>query len=193
MVRLSCLLLLLASAVSAQESADPKVKFKDGERYLRDLASALELPRESICRELSQYDCFADAFRIVLGGVEPYSIRVLEPQEGAALTTPIALDRLALHACTQRVTEDVKTPLKAVLFRPMKSPKSTTTPDKKWKEQTVATIYDRILRRDATAAETARMLAFYDTVAKDPSPDTARNWTVLGCFTVASSLENVFY
>lgn len=188
MARLSFLLLLIIPAF-AQESVDPRVKFKDGERYLRDLATALELPRESVCRELSQYDCFADAFRIVLGGVEPYSIRFVKPQEAAALTTPIALDRLALHACTQRVTEDAKTPAKAVLFRPMKS----KNPDKKWKEQTVATIYDRILRRDATRDEIARMVAFYDTVAKDPSPDTARNWTVLGCFTVASSLESVFY
>jgi hypothetical protein len=189
MARLSCCFLLLLATLPAQESADPRVKFKDGERYLRDLATALDLPRETICRELSQYDCFADAFRIVLGGVEPYSIRIVEPQESAALTTPIAVDRLALHACTQRVAEDVKTPAKAVLFRPAKSAK----PDKKWKEQTVQTIYDRILRRDATREEVARMLAFYDTVAKDPAPDAARHWTVLGCFTVASSLESIFY
>ena len=187
----SLFLILSASAFAqpAATSADPRVKFKDGGRYLRDLSSALELPRETICRELSQYDCFTDAFRIVLGGVEPYSIRVVEPVETASLTAPIALDRVALHACTQRVDEDVKTPAKAVLFRPLKARK----PDKKWKEHTVATLYDRILRREATPSEVARMLAFYDTVAKDGSRDAARNWTVLSCFSIASSLESVFY
>jgi hypothetical protein len=193
MGRLSLGLLLLVIAVaSAQEAAtsgDPRVKFKDGGRYLRDLSIALELPRETICRELSQYDCFSDAFRIVLGGVEPYSIRVVEPAETASLTAPIALDRVALHACTQRVDEDVKVPAKALLFH---SPKSKS-PDRKWKERTVAIIYDRILRREATSGEVSRMLSFYDTVAKDGPNDASRNWTVLACFSVASSLESVFY
>jgi len=189
-VRPNLLLLLLALSAAAQTPAspDPRVKFKDGERYLRDLAAALELPRDSICRELSQYDCFSDAFRIVLGGVEPYRIRVVEPQEKASLTAPIALDRLAMHACTRRVEEDVKSPAGAVLFRATKA-----RPDRKWKQQTATVIYDRILRRTPTAEETARLVSFYDAVARKAGSTASRDWTVLACFTVASSLESVFY
>ena len=40
-------------------SSDPRVKFKDGARYLSDLATALEMPRESICKELGLYDCYS--------------------------------------------------------------------------------------------------------------------------------------
>lgn len=189
-MRLSLILLLSALSAAAQTPAspDPRVKFKDGERYLRDLAAALELPRDSICRELSQYDCFSDAFRIVLGGVEPYRIRVVEPQEKASLTAPIALDRLAMHACTLRVEEDVKSPATAVLFRPSKA-----RPDRKWKQQTATTIYDRILRRTPTAEETTRLVSFYDTVGRKSAATASRDWTVLACFAVASSLESVFY
>jgi hypothetical protein len=181
---------LSAFAQSPAPSADPRVKFKDGERYLRDLAAALEMPRETICKELSQYDCFHDAFKVVLGGVEPYRIRIVEPLETASMTSPIAVDRVALHACSRRVHEDQKDPSTAVLFRlPRKA-------DKKWKAQTAATLYDRLLRRDPTPAETARMVSFYDTVAKShngSSADIARDWVAIGCFTLATSLESIFY
>lgn len=190
---------LLAAALSAAafaqtpESADPKVKFKDGDRYLRDLAASLNLPRESICKELSQYDCYTDAFRIVLGGVEPYGIRIVEPLEQASLTSPIAMDRVALRVCTERVAEDVKDPKTAVLYT---APSRLKNPDKKWKREEVAKMYDKLLRRDATPEETARMISFYSTVSArhgGPAGSAAKDWVVLGCFTVASSLESVFY
>lgn len=74
----------LPSAGSASEPAqvasiDPKVKFKDGDRYLGDLARALNMPRETVCKELGRYDCFSDAFRIVLGGVEAPNLTVHTP------------------------------------------------------------------------------------------------------------------
>ena len=103
MANLKWLLLGLSAAALAQtpESADPRVKFKDGERFLSDLSASLNLPRESICKELGQYDCYTEAFRIVLGGVEPYSLGIAQPIEQASLTSPIALDRVALRVCTR--------------------------------------------------------------------------------------------
>jgi len=169
-------------------SSDPRIKFKDGARYLRDLSTALQIPRESICKELGQYDCYTDAFRIVLGGVEPYGNAIVEPLETASLTTPIALDRVALRVCTERVAEDVKNPTEAVLFLP-------GPPSKKWKQTTAVRMYDKLLQRDARKDEINRLLDFYDAVAAEgrPAAETARDWTVLGCFSVASSLESVFY
>ncbi len=183
---------LALAPVFAQQpgSNDPRVKFKDGERMLRDLSSALQLPRETICKELGQYDCYLDAFKVVLGGVEPYKIRIVEPLETASMTAPIAVDRVAMHVCSRRVAEDVKSPASAVLFH---APKKA---DLQWKQRTVATLYDKLLRRDASAAETARLVGFYDTVAKGHSgkaEDVARDWVTLGCFTLASSLEGIFY
>ena len=187
--------MMLAVAVCApaiaekpgDKSADPRVKFKDGARYLGDLSEALQIPRDTICKELGRYDCDTDAFKIVLGGVEPYRDAIEEPFSTASLATPIALDRVALRVCTERVAEDVKNPEKALLYR-------AASPDKKWKKATIARIYDRLLERDATPDEVSRLLAFYDTVAADPSKtDAPREWTVLGCFSVASSLESVFY
>jgi len=169
-------------------SSDPRVKFKDGARYLDDLSTALDMPRESICKELGRYDCYNDAFRIVLGGVEPYGNAIVEPLETASLTSPIALDRVALRVCSERVALDVKNPNKAVLFR-------TGTTDQKWKQATVNRLYDKLLQRDASSDEIHRLLGFYDTLASEgrSGASTARDWTVLGCFAVASSLESIFY
>jgi hypothetical protein len=191
MANLKLLAVVLSATALAQTptSADPRVKFKDGERFLGDLAAALGLPRESVCKELSQYDCYSDAFRIVLGGMEPYGIRAVEPIEQASLTSPIALDRVALRVCSTRVAEDIKDPQKAVLYL---APAHVKNPDKKWKKETVARLYDKLLRRDASAEEIAHMMEFYSTVAAKHAGD-AKDWVVLGCFSVASSLESVFY
>ena len=173
-------------------ATDAHIKFKDGDRYLRDLSVALNLPRESICKELSQYDCYTDAFRIVLGGMEPYGIRALEPIAEASLTSPIALDRVALRVCSARVAEDMKDTQKAVLYV---APPSKNR-EKNWEKTMVAKLYDKLLQREPLTEETARMMEFYSTVAAKHAgtpADAARDWVVLGCFSVASSLESVFY
>lgn len=181
------------AAVAAIEapipSLDPRVKYKDGERYLRDLSDSLAMPRDSICRELGRYDCFSDAFRIVLGGVEGPNLLVNQPLEIEALTAPIAYDRMALNVCASRVALDAADPSTAVLYRPKGKP--GVRPKKAWLNDTASGIYEKVLLRDATAAEVSRLVGFYDEVATGDDP--ARDWTVLGCFAVASSLEAIFY
>lgn len=181
-----------AATPVASASLDPKIKFKDGERYLSDLSSALEMPREQVCKELGQYDCFKDAFRIVLGGVDAENMAVNVPLETEALTAPIALDRVALHVCINRVAADMADPKHAVLYKGVSKGKPSTG----WMRQTAGGLYDRLLGRRASAFETAQLVAFYDEVATSngkPNPTATRDWVTLGCFAVASSTENVFY
>ena len=180
------------AAAGPPASLDPKIKFKDGERYLGDLSSALEIPRDSICKELGQYDCFRDAFRIVLGGVEAENLGVNVPLEEEALTAPIALDRVAMHVCINRVKLDLDDPKHAVLLK--NAPKGAA--GKGWLKSTTANMYDRILNRAPTAFETAQVTAFYDVVAKQdgkPNPNAAKDWVTLSCFATASSTENIYY
>ena len=180
----------LAADAPASSSTDPRIKFKPGEIYMADLADGLAIPREEICKELGKHDCFDVAFRIVMGGVDPYDMRILTPLTNASLASPIALDRVALHACTLRVTRDTETPASAVLFKPAGSA------SKSWTDKTATTIYDRILRRAATPAEKAQMASFYQTVAKgrkDPAAAIEKDFVTLGCFAVATSLEATFY
>lgn len=179
-------------------SADPRVKFKDGERYLRDLSTNLNMPREDICKELSRYDCMSDAFRIVLGGVEAPNLLVNEPIENAALTSPIALDRVALHVCTNRVKMDRDKPADAVLFKTGAFGKDgrAKSPDATWMRQTADTIYGAVLMRSPSENEIRGLTDFYAQVREGRpanSIDVAADWVTLSCFAVASSLEAAFY
>lgn len=173
-------------------SSDPRVKYKDGERYLGDLSDALGMDRATICRELGRYDCFTDAFRIVLGGAEGPNLLVNEPLEVEALTAPIAYDRVALHVCTSRVEQDIASPVSAVLFRPQD--RSGRKASQAWLTETADTLYGTLLRRDATASERTQLVEFYNDVSRSKSTqDATRDWTVLSCFMVATSLEAIFY
>jgi hypothetical protein len=179
-------------------SSDPRVKFKDGERYLRDLSTNLNIPREDICKELSRYDCVTDAFRIVLGGVEAPNLLVNEPIENAALTSPIAVDRVALHVCSNRVRMDREKPTEAVLFKTgaFGPGGRARTVDKTWLNNTADTIYGSILMRSPSEREIQNLTAYYAHVADGRpanSAEVAADWVTLSCFAVASSLEAVFY
>jgi len=180
-----------AHAADTAASSDPRVKFKPGEVYMADLSDGLAIPRDEICKELGKHDCFTTAFRIVMGGVDPYDMRILTPLDDASLASPIALDRVALHACTLRVERDVGAPASAVL---LKAPKGS--PNKAWVDRTTTAIYARILRRAATNQEKTQMADFYQTIAKgrkDSPAAVEKDFTTLGCFAVATSLEATFY
>jgi len=187
-----------ATQAEPAASADPRVKFKDGERYLRDLSTNLSIPRDEICRELGRYDCVTEAFRIVLGGVQAPDLSVNMPLEEAALTAPIALDRVAMHVCLTRVQRDLAEPKKAVLIGPgaFGPHGAAAKPAAAWLKATTTNIYGAILLRSPTPAELVQMSAFYDEVRngrKANDPVVASDWATLSCFAVASSLENTFY
>jgi hypothetical protein len=187
-----------ADAPAPVASADPRVKFKDGERYLRDLSANLNMRREEICKELSRYDCMTDAFRIVLGGVEAPNLLVNEPLENAALTSPIAVDRVALHVCSNRVRMDREEPAEAVLYKAgaFGEDGRAKGPDMNWLNSTADAIYGSVLMRSPSEREIQNLAAYYTQVAEGRpanSADVAADWVTLSCFVVASSLEAVFY
>lgn len=172
-------------------SRHARVKYKSGARYANDLAEALDLPREAICRELGRYDCVDEVHRIVLGGVEPYTLGVREPMPSVGVTAPIAQDRVALAACAERIGRDL-TASEPVFLKSigMKAP----TPGQL--EETAKRFYGRILRREATANEVSALVQFRSTVTDEAGESGAtatRDWAVLSCFMVATTLESIFY
>ncbi len=156
-----------------------RVRPKTGAQLAVDLAAALELPRDAVCRELGAYDCATVAHRIVLGGVEPYVLRVDRPLPVSPVTAPIAVDRLALAACGRRVALDFDTPARAVVFGPLARGEPGAT------DATIDALYDRLLGRAPDAEERAL-------VAELATDASARAFATLSCFVVATSLEHIF-
>lgn len=168
-----------------------RVKFKGGEVMLRDLSAALELPRDRACGELGRYDCVKDVHSIALGGVEPYEQGINTPLEVMPVTAAIAADRVALSTCTRRMRLDFDAPDDAVIFGALAG--GSGVPDKATLAATARTLYDRILRRDATDAEVATLVDFHAEVMAETGDDARRSWAQLTCFSVATSLEALFY
>jgi hypothetical protein len=171
-------------------SRQARVKYKSGARYANDLAAALDLERDAVCRELGRYDCVDEVHRIVLGGVEPYTLGVREPLPSIAVTAPIAQDRVALAACTERIERDLASDPVFLTTVDVDAP----TPGEL--EATAGRFYDRILRRAATPDEVSALAQFHSTVTDEPGESGAtatRDWAILSCFMVATTLENIFY
>jgi hypothetical protein len=172
-------------------SRQARVKYKSGARYANDLAAALDLPRDAVCRELGRYDCVDEVHRIVLGGVEPYTLGVRDPLPSIAVTAPIAQDRVALAACTERIERDLAASEPVFL-----TTLDVDAPTPGQLEATARRFYDRILRREATPDEVSALAQFHSTVTDEPGESRAtatRDWAILSCFMVATTLESIFY
>jgi hypothetical protein len=172
-------------------SRQPRVKYKSGARYANDLAAALDLQRDAVCRELGRYDCVDEVHRIVLGGVEPYTLGVREPLPSLGVTAPIAQDRVALAACTERIERDLAASEPVFL-----TAVDVDAPTPGELEATAGRFYDRILRRAATPDEVSALAQFHSTVTDEPGESGAtatRDWAILSCFMVATTLESIFY
>ena len=172
-------------------SRQARVKYKSGARYANDLAAALDLSRDAVCSELGRYDCVDEVHRIVLGGVEPYTLGVREPLPSLGVTAPIAQDRVALAACTERIERDLAASEPVFL-----TAVDVDAPTPGQLEATARHFYDRILGREATPDEVSALAQFHSTVADEPGESRAtatRDWAILSCFMVATTLESIFY
>lgn len=165
-------------------SARPRVTAKTGDVLAADLAEALWLPRESVCRELGTIDCF-EAHRIALGGVEPYRKGIQEPLPVAPTTAALSVERVALRACEGRIEAELGGDVR--LLGPV-----LERDDRAARERVAASLVDRLLRRQATPEETTILADLWDEVTAT-STDPSRDGPVLACFVVATSLEHLFY
>lgn len=177
-------------APSPLVSLAPRLKARSGKVMSADLAQALDLPREAVCRELGLYDCAETVHRIALGGVEPYELAIRAPLPVAPVTAPIAMDRLALHACGERARRDFEEKGEGV-FAPLLE---ATPPSRATLEAVAAALVERILRREATAEEISEIANLYGELeAANESESLARDWAVSACFALATHVEAIFY
>ena len=169
-------------------SLTPRLRLRTGAVLADDLAAALELPRESVCRELGRYDCATEVHAIALGGVEPYELNLHNPLPIAPVTAPIAVDRIALGARRERVDFEA---MGQGLFAPLAvldgAPTQATLDD------IGRALFRRILRRDATADELAETSAVYAELAAEGGDATTRDFAILACFAVATHVEAILY
>jgi hypothetical protein len=162
------------------------VRFKKQQLLENDLASALELTPAELCQEFESLSCINEVHHLALGGVDAYKNSIFHGIEESLPTTPIAMERIVLNACGERVKRDFSGG--GVIFTNL--PAKVT--DTKVLAGSIGTLFERALRRPASADEVKTLQGFYDEVAKTTANAT-ETWATLACYMVLTSVEAVFY
>jgi hypothetical protein len=181
-------------SLALSPSKEAILRFKGGKLFATTLSKGLEIPRPELCLELGRYDCVDAVHNITLGGVEPYRIGVNEPLSATAVTTPLAVERVAFAACEKRVRRDFDAPDQAKIFGslvelegPLDGPASERV------DRMTTLLYRRLLLRNPEPGELADFRTFYEDVRKAGSPELRRDFAILSCVAIATTMESLFY
>ncbi len=176
-------------------SAKGQVRFKRNERLTADMAKGLGLSFGAVCNELGLYPCTTTVHHLSLGGVDAYNIGVYEPLPFTGLTSPIVVDRVALSACTQRVTADLATPTTALIFKgvTVDAAGKLSNIDAPEVKAALDVLYKQVVLRPVTDAEVTHLKKMYADIVATNKPAAGKSWMTLSCFAVLTSVESVFY
>jgi hypothetical protein len=96
-------------------SAKASVRMKTATQLRRDLAAVLALDPDTFCTELGAFSC-NEIHGIRLSETDAYEGGFYEPLAETIISSPAAVDRMALIACAQRAEQDLEAPAGAIIF-----------------------------------------------------------------------------
>ncbi len=176
------------------EASRANLRFKGAARIREDFAHILRLPADALCTELGRFDCIDDIHQIALGGVEPYRANIFKPFPGVAVGAPLAVERVALSACGERVRRDFETPDAAVFFgRLPLNGAALTTVDSPLVDAALTRLFHEALLREPSAEDLATLKALYADTVADGGATPARTWAQLACMTVLTTTEALLF
>jgi hypothetical protein len=102
------------------------------------------------------------------------------------------VERVVLSACVARADRDLAAGDAAVIYRGLAAGEAV---DPAGPEVTGAltTLYRRALLRDPKPRELEHLRGLYRDLSADGLPGATRDWAVLSCFSVLTSVEALFY
>jgi hypothetical protein len=176
-------------------SSRNNLRILNPEQLTAHFASALSLPPEQVCNELGRYACTTDVHNVVLNGVDPYVVGLFEPLKVTGATTPNVIDRVALAACTRRVSLDLATPGEAVLFKGLELDAQGRLANREGApfHDTITSLYQRTLLRAPTETEVGALSQLATRIEASGSQTPGRDWMTASCFAVLSSAESIFF
>ena len=174
-------------------STKGRVRFLGGQAYGKRLSAGLSLEAGDLCSELGRIDCVEEAHNIVLGGVDAERLGFLEPLPDTTVTTPFAVDRIALTACSRAATRDLNAPESAAIFALVANEQGGLNSDDPALAASVRELFIRLLQRVPTEAETEAVVDLYASIQNTNTETAARDWATASCFAVATMAEALFY
>lgn len=146
---------------------------------------AMGLNKEQLCNELGQFSCVDRIHLFNLGGNDPFVAAQGKRASDPTILTPVAMERLAMHACVNRLELDKAAGSEqALVFKgfainadPM--PADAIGP-------LVTELYRRILARDPSPEELGKMGEFAQ------QGIGSEQFAKSACFVIATLYENIF-
>jgi hypothetical protein len=176
-------------------SRTSRVKFKGVKRLQNDLIRILKVDQDVLCKELGLYSCTDFVHQITLGGIEPYVKTLFSPNPQTSVTAPLALERVLLAACTQRLIQDYQNPQQAILMRTDEFNGQMQFIDaSSATERVLNYLFHEALLRDPNANELSSALSLYEELqAQNEIQMPVVEWTRSMCIATLSSIEFLFY
>lgn len=147
------------------------------------LVEGLGLKKNDFCMEIGKQTCIDQTHLTVLGGNEPYKAGQFDRSQAPSVLTAIAVDRVVLAACSQRLEMDRKAGASAIVFKHF--PLAGAAPSSAQVSLLTKELYQRILARNPEEAE---IKAVTTLGGQGLSNDRL---ALMLCFAIASSSENI--
>lgn len=164
------------------------IQWKRNAAFEADLMRGLELTRDELCQELGSQSCIRAVHTVALGGNDPFGSGLLRPPASSLSTTPLAVDRVTLSACSQRARADKQGNPKVFTALDFAGPAPAASSDEV--KRTITALFHRLLGRDPKPTEVATLDGL---LAGEGAGMSAEDFATLSCFVVASSLEALFF
>lgn len=176
------------------EATRANLRFKGAARIREDFARVLQLPTDALCSELGRYDCIGEIHQIALGGVEPYRANIFVPFPGVAVGAPLAVERVALAACGERVRRDLETPASAVFFgRLPVDGGALTSVDAPEVDAALTRLFREALLREPSREDLAVLKGLYADTVAEGGANPAQAWAQLACMSVLTMTESLLF
>ncbi len=170
-------------------SSRPNAVLKRHKQIANDLARALELNINALCKEVSTYQCTDKVFLTTLGGNDPINKSQYRPAATTSAMTPIALERVVLSACSSRVEEDLATGARVFTFIDLT--KGSLAGDEAAVDRQTIDLYQRLHARLPNQGELAAVRELM--VDDSGNPVTPTDFAKLACLVIGSSKEFLFH
>jgi hypothetical protein len=162
-----------------------RLSWKRALAFQQDLMRGLRLSEDEVCNELGNIPCVRDVHLVSLGGNEPFTKSQYNPLASPTVTTPIAVDRVALSACAARTDKDFRG--EGLLYLPLSS--ATASVSEEQANAVTNNLVPALLGRNATDVDRTAIQALRSMDGVDVSP---RDFATLACFTIATVTEILF-
>ncbi|MEM9490743.1 MAG: hypothetical protein AAGC55_16465 [Myxococcota bacterium] len=178
----------VCSAPGADDVAVETLQWKRMRAVESDLMQAMQLDRNELCQELDLVDC-AEVHRVALGASNPIGAALYEPVAKPLATTPLALERLVIAACSRRADRDAAGA--PAVFDQFALSGDAPAGDAPEVAELAQDLYRLLLQRDPTDSEITTLGQL--TSDDQGQPVSGRDFAALSCFAIATTTEFLFF